>query len=250
MSASRALDVAELEIQRTSGQRRFTLTVPTLTLARGEALGIVGPSGSGKSTLLDILATILPPSRVGRFGICDAAGRRVDIAPLIQRGRESRVNRLRSRHIGYVMQTGGLLPFLSAGANIALTGQMAGQSAAEARTRTLKLAQRLGIEGLLGEQPARLSVGERQRVAIARALCHAPSLVLADEPTSALDTINGRGVLRLFLELIRSTGAALVIASHDVALLHHFGLPTAEHRVYSQPANGVAAHFSYAGEGA
>jgi putative ABC transport system ATP-binding protein len=111
-----------------------------------------------------------------------------------------------------VLQTGGLLPFLTARENIALSCRLLGTDPAGIIER---LAERLGIAAQLDKHPGQLSVGERQRVAIARAMAHRPSVLLADEPTASVDPVNAAAILDLLLELVRQAGVTAVIASHD-----------------------------------
>ncbi len=247
MTAQPALDIEDLIVDRVSGRRRFRLEVPVFKLGNAEVVALVGPSGSGKSTLLDVLSLILQPTNVAKFVVKTTKGEVIDLTPVLKGGFQSDLDRMRLSNIGYVMQTGGLLPFLTAEANVSLTGQMAGLSATEARKRTYEIGKRLGVAKLMKDRPSRLSVGERQRVAIARALCHSPSVVLADEPTAALDTVTGHRVLGLFLELAASTGTSLICATHDTELLDHFGLPRAFYHQDEIGPDQVRATFSFEG---
>ncbi|MDR0828131.1 MAG: ATP-binding cassette domain-containing protein [Desulfovibrio sp.] len=200
--------------------KNYSLSVPELTVRLGEKLLITGPSGSGKSTFLDMLALALKPDAAGEFlfspGVRSGRGGICDIAAAWQKGALERLALWR-RHIGYVLQTGGLLPFLSAGDNIRVPGRLLGLP--EKRSKMAQIAQRLKIADLLGKFPARLSVGERQRVAIARALYADPPLILADEPLASLDPENARTVLSMFLDSVAEAGTTLVIVSHSTDLL-------------------------------
>jgi putative ABC transport system ATP-binding protein len=121
------------------------------------------------------------------------------------------LGRLRSRHIGYVLQHGGLLPYLTVRKNIELSRRLLGLpigSFAE------QLAAKLGIAGQLDKLPSALSVGQRQRAAIARALAHEPSIVIADEPTAAIDPLNSRRIMDLFIGLVNELGVTLILATH------------------------------------
>lgn len=186
----------------------FALEIARLEVPRGEKIALVGPSGCGKSTALDMLATVLRPDSGESFHFAPA-GHSVDILALWEAGKTSALAALRLQHVGYVLQTGGLLPFLSARANILL-----GCAGGEGASRLSPLAERLGILPLLDSLPGRLSVGERQRVAIARALIRRPALVLADEPTAALDPLNAASVLRLFTALAEETAATVIMVTH------------------------------------
>jgi len=196
---------------RTQAGVRFELKVPDLDLAPGEFVAVVGPSGCGKSTLLDILGLVLRPAKADIFSI---QGREslLDLVGLSQADRAA----VRSRHIGYVLQTGGLLPFLTVRQNIALplslnkkkqTGQI------QSLTRTL------GISEHLDKLPGFLSGGQRQRVAIARALIHQPDLVLADEPTAAVDELTAREIRDQFRGLSQTSNTTTVMVTHDRSLI-------------------------------
>lgn len=198
------------------GSQRYSLVIPTLQLRAGEQLAIVGPSGCGKSTLLDMLALVLAPDRSGQFEF-----NQVDIGALWRADGQSALARLRSRHLGYVLQTGGLLGFLDVRGNIALSRQLLGLKDDGSVAR---LAAQLEISDQLDKPPAALSVGQRQRVSCARALAHAPQLVLADEPTASLDPLNAERVMQTLLAQAREHRAACVIATHDEPLARASGL--------------------------
>jgi putative ABC transport system ATP-binding protein len=206
----------------------FELVVPHLTVGRGEILTLRGASGSGKSTLLDLLATALPPDQADRFELLPAGGPPIDVAALWRAADLDALSDLRANHIGYVLQTGGLLPFLSVRDNIGLPVRLAGHRTGSAVDQ---LALRLGIANHLAAHPERLSVGERQRVAIARALAHAPALVLADEPTASVDPLTADVIFDLFIELVRGAQTAAIIATHDWTRADNAGLRAAECRV-------------------
>ena len=203
-------------------------------------LALTGPSGCGKSTALDVLAGILRPDDGdgSRFLLHTADGE-TDMLALWRAGRLDALARLRGKHLGYVLQTGGLLPFLSARDNILLPCRCLGIMGRRLEA-VWNMATALGIDRLLLQMPASLSVGERQRVAIARALAHGPAIVLADEPTAALDPDQSRKVLGIFADLARQQGTTVIMVSHDPqmarvhagapGLLHHGGGPPFRHR--------------------
>ena len=139
----------------------------------------------------------------------------VNIRRLWRRGELDRMAGLRLAHMGYVLQTGGLLPFLPVEDNMLLTARMAGQDEAEARKRVRLLAEQLGIDKLLEAMPTTLSVGERQRAAIVRALVPRPALILADEPTAALDPPHAARVMDLFLRAVEEQGVTLILVTHN-----------------------------------
>ncbi len=190
----------------------FELLVESLVVRRGEAVAFAGPSGSGKSTLLDLLALALRPSRAGAFSFGTRAGQAVDAAALWRAGDEDGLTAARAAHLGYVLQQGGLLPFLSVRRNIAISQAVLGRPDP---ARVEAVAARLEIAPLLDRLPATLSVGQRQRAAIARALAHRPAVVLADEPTASVHPALADTVLALLIEQARQDDAALVLATHD-----------------------------------
>ncbi|AYF51678.1 ABC transporter ATP-binding protein [Pseudomonas sp. 13B_2.1_Bac1] len=210
------LNLSAVHKSRGVGSQRYSLVIPALALRAGEQVAIVGPSGCGKSTLLDLLALVLAPDQVGQFDF-----HQQDIAALWRADQQSTLAELRSRHLGYVLQTGGLLGFLDVRSNIALSRQLLGLKDDGSVAR---LAAQLEISDQLMKKPAALSVGQRQRVSCARALAHAPQLVLADEPTASLDPLNAERVMHALLAQAREHRAACVIATHDEALARASGL--------------------------
>ncbi|MCM2360996.1 ABC transporter ATP-binding protein [Pseudomonas sp. SR18] len=210
------LNLSAVHKSRGVGSQRYSLVIPALHLRAGEQLAIVGPSGCGKSTLLDLLALVLAPDQVGQFDF-----NAVDIGGLWRADQQSRLAQLRSQHLGYVLQTGGLLGFLDVRGNIALSRQLLGL---EDDGSVARLAQQLEISDQLAKKPSALSVGQRQRVSCARALAHAPQLVLADEPTASLDPLNAERVMHALLTQAREHRAACVIATHDEPLARASGL--------------------------
>ena len=210
------LELSAVHKSRGVGSQRYSLVIPALHLRAGEQVAIVGPSGCGKSTLLDVLALVLAPDQVGRF-----AFHQQDIAGLWRADQQSALAALRSRHLGYVLQTGGLLGFLDVRGNIALSRQLLGL---KDDGSVVRLAEQLEISDQLAKKPAALSVGQRQRVSCARALAHAPQLLLADEPTASLDPLNAERVMQALLAQAREHRAACVIATHDEPLARASGL--------------------------
>lgn len=210
------LNLNAVHKSRGVGSQRYSLVIPALALRAGEQVAIVGPSGCGKSTLLDVLALVLAPDQVGQFEF-----NQVDIGGLWRADQQSALAALRSQHLGYVLQTGGLLGFLDVRGNIALSRQLLGLEDDGSVTR---LAEQLEISDQLAKKPAALSVGQRQRVSCARALAHAPQLVLADEPTASLDPLNAERVMQALLAQAREHRAACVIATHDEPLARASGL--------------------------
>jgi lipoprotein-releasing system ATP-binding protein len=179
-----------------------------LPLMPGTIAALVGPSGTGKSTLLHIAGLLERPS-AGEVVIdgraCGALG-------------DSERTRLRRERIGFVYQFHHLLPDFTALENVAMPSLIAGSSRREAKQRAQALLARLGLEARVTHRPARLSGGEQQRVAIARALANGPRLLLADEPTGNLDPHTADEVFSMLLEVVRATGTAALIATHNTDL--------------------------------
>jgi putative ABC transport system ATP-binding protein len=236
------LRIRALELRRGRGAEVFRLRLPQLELRRGELLAVTGRSGSGKSTLVEALGLVLAPVSVEQFALATSAGP-ADLAAMWHAGDETGLSRLRARQLGFVLQGGGLLPFLSVAQNIALSRRLAGLPADASRAR--ELAARLGIAALLERKPGALSTGERQRASIARALAHAPALLLADEPTAALDPEHAARVFALLLQLAREQGIAALVCTHDWDTVRRLGLRElrASHR---HDAQGSYAQFAEA----
>lgn len=227
------LNLSAVHKSRGTGSQRYSLVIPALQLRAGEQLAIIGPSGCGKSTLLDLLALVLAPDQAGRFEFDNT-----DIGGLWRADQQSTLAALRSQHLGYVLQTGGLLGFLDVRGNIALSRQLLGLKDDGSVAR---LAEQLEISDQLAKKPADLSVGQRQRVSCARALAHAPQLVLADEPTASLDPLNAERVMQALLAQAREHRAACVIATHDEPLARASGLQVRRIGCRRDPDGGVTA---------
>ena len=205
-------------------ERGYILEIRHLELRYGDMVAVTGPSGCGKSTLLDILGLALRPDDGERFIFQPHSDRTYEIFPLWQGKRLDAMADLRLQYMGYVLQTGELLPFLSVQENMTLTARMTGMTREEALDTVRPLAERLGIAHLYAAMPASLSVGERQRVAIVRALAPRPRLLLADEPTAALDPVHARHVMEIFLQAVTDQHGTLVMVTHDAAFARSGGL--------------------------
>ncbi len=216
-----ALAVAGLVVDRRPAGVDFVLDQPVLRLPVGGTFALVGPSGCGKSTLLDVLALILRPTRIAKFSIRSRAGETLDLTPTLVAGSADRLAHSRSELIGYVLQTGGLLPFITVRANVALPSRILGRQHAE---RVDAIAARLGLTELLHRFPGEISVGQRQRVAVARALIHDPPLLIADEPTASLDPRTADETMELLVEACRERSASLIVSTHDRDRAVRFGL--------------------------
>ncbi len=218
------------------GEYGFTLTVPELIIQRGEKVALVGFSGCGKSTLLDLLAMVLRPDKAEEFMFFTEKGQGLNIMHAWRHKTMDSLAHARMLHIGYVLQTGGLFPFLSVRENIGISRRGLGLSLKDAVER---IAGRLDIGRHLDKLPGQLSVGERQRVAIARAMAHRPSVVIADEPTASLDPMNAEKIMSLFTTLTDEYGVTLILATHDWIRLGGRGFRRVGFRFGRNPANGA-----------
>ena len=182
-----------------------------LDVMAGEIVGLVGPSGSGKSSLLHAAGLLERPD-AGRICILGQ-----DCSDLPDRGR----TRVRLGSIGFVYQFHHLLPEFSALDNVALPQMIAGRRKPDAQARAQDLLGQMGLAARAGHQPAQLSGGEQQRVAVARARANSPRLLLADEPTGNLDPATSAAVFDNLQTLVRQTGVAALIATHNLDLAKH-----------------------------
>ena len=179
-----------------------------LALSRGEVVALVAPSGAGKSTLLHI-AGLLDTPDAGEVAIM---GQPMTGAP------DGARTAMRRRAIGFVYQFHHLLPEFTAAENAILPQLANGTPPAEAVARAAALLARVGIAGRADHRPAALSGGEQQRAAFARALANRPALLLADEPTGNLDPATAERVFAVLVEIVRETGLAALIATHNLEL--------------------------------
>ena len=179
-----------------------------LPVAAGERIVVLGPSGSGKSTLLHLLAGLTDPSsgEVWVEGAC-----------LNQLSSNARAGVRRST-MGFVYQFHHLLQEFSALENVMMPLRLRGLPRSESRVLAEAALEDVMLSQRSAHRPSQLSGGERQRVAVARALVSKPKLILADEPTGNLDRDNASEVFQLMCRLTRETGAAYVVATHDVLL--------------------------------
>ena len=179
-----------------------------LTVGAGEIVALVAPSGAGKSTLLHI-AGLLDTADAGQVTINGE-----DMTKLGDRRRTS----VRRNEVGFIYQFHHLLPEFTALENIVLPQLANGVPQADAEARALELLTSVGVDARAGHRPAALSGGEQQRVAFCRALANKPALLLADEPTGNLDPDTSDRVFDALMSLVRDTGLAAVIATHNLDL--------------------------------
>jgi lipoprotein-releasing system ATP-binding protein len=196
------------DVKRTfvQGDRRLeVLQGVSLDLRPGEIVALVGQSGSGKSTLLHIAGLLERPDEGDIIVDGKSAGAAND--------RERTA--LRRRVLGFVYQYHHLLPEFSAIENVMLPQMLNGRSRRQARLHAAELLAMVQLKDRSDHRPGRLSGGEQQRVAIARAIANAPSVLLADEPTGNLDSSTADTVFRQLLSLVRDTGMAALVATHN-----------------------------------
>lgn len=179
-----------------------------LTLTAGEVVALVAPSGAGKSTLLHI---------AGLLDSCDSGTVSIGGVDMTGKGDAERT-RVRRQDVGFVYQFHHLLPEFSALENVMLPQWAEGVPDNDARDHAMELLARVGVEGRAANRPAALSGGEQQRVAFCRALANRPKLLLADEPTGNLDPATSDTVFGALMELVRETGLAALIATHNPEL--------------------------------
>jgi len=179
-----------------------------LAIWAGQSVALVAPSGAGKSTLLHIAGLLEHPDR----GDVYIDGRATAILPDTER------TRIRRKEIGFVYQSHHLLPEFSALENVLLPQMIRGLRRSEAKKRAIELLDYLGLSERLHHRPAELSGGEQQRVAIARAVANAPRILLADEPTGNLDLHTADHVFAALTQLVRASGLATIIATHNMEL--------------------------------
>ena len=204
--------------------RREVLNLERLRVMPGENQLLLGPSGCGKTTLISILTGLLKPSS-GHVSVMGQT-----LGPLSA----SALDILRTQTFGLVFQDHHLISSLSVEDNLFLALHFADQK--QDKFWIHKLLALLDLEHLRHSKPSSLSRGEAQRAAVARAAVCKPPIIVADEPTSALDDTNTENVVSLFTSLVNEWGAALVVASHDNRIKHHF-----DQQVLLTPGVGVAA---------
>jgi lipoprotein-releasing system ATP-binding protein len=174
----------------------------------GQSVALVAPSGAGKSTLLHIAGLLEHPDTGEVYVDAVATSNLTDV----QR------TRIRRTDIGFIYQFHHLLPEFSALENVMMPQMIRGLSRSEARARAAELLAYLGLKQRLTHRPAELSGGEQQRVAIARAVANAPRILLADEPTGNLDVHTAGHVFATLAQLVRASGLAAIIATHNLDL--------------------------------
>jgi putative ABC transport system ATP-binding protein len=194
---------------RTGSHEVHALRGVHLDVPRGTVAAVVGRSGSGKTTLLNCVSGLDRP---------DAGTVRIDGQDVTAMGEDDRIE-LRRTTVGFVFQSFGLIPILSARENVGIPLRLTRTSVKEREQRVSELLELVGLDDHANHRPSELSGGQQQRVAVARALAARPSLLLADEPTGQLDSITARSVMRLMRSLVDTQGVTVVVATHDPVLI-------------------------------
>ncbi|MFI7384037.1 ABC transporter ATP-binding protein [Streptomyces sp. NPDC049813] len=176
---------------------------------RGELVALKGRSGSGKTTLLNLVGGLDAPDR-GRIEVDG-----LDLATLGENG----LLALRRDRVGFIFQSFGLIPILSAAENVGVPLRLRRTPVREREERVALLLGLVGLAGHAKQRPGELSGGQQQRVAIARALANRPALLIADEPTGQLDAETGLAVMELLRAVVRSEQVTALVATHDPTLL-------------------------------
>ena len=206
------IDIRDLSFAYPGGG--FRLAIPSLEVAQGERVAVVGPSGTGKTTLLNLIAGITAP-QAGLITVGDTVV--TDLSDAARRV-------FRAKDIGFVFQDFALLDYLTARENILYPYRIAAGAPldADARERAERLAETCGLGDKLHRRPGNLSQGEQQRVALCRALVRQPKLILADEATGNLDPAKKSEILDLMFSRTEDAGASLLAVTHDHDLLPRF----------------------------
>ena len=211
-TASEEIPILFLQnIDRTYKQGDETLHIlnnAELALWAGQSVALVAPSGAGKSTLLHIAGLLEHPDHGDVY---------VDGLPTAALPDHERT-RIRRNEVGFIYQSHRLLPEFTAIENVVMPQMIRGLSRGEARKRAAELLDYLGLGNRLEHRPSELSGGEQLRVAIARAVANAPRILLADEPTGNLDVHTADHVFAALTQLVRASGLATVIATHNMEL--------------------------------
>lgn len=178
-------------------------------IPRGELVALKGRSGSGKTTLLNLVGGLDSPDG-GRITI--------DGTDLAEFG-ENGLLELRRDRVGFIFQSFGLIPILTAAENVGVPLRLRKADPKEREERVALLLALVGLADHAAQRPGELSGGQQQRVAIARALANKPALLIADEPTGQLDAETGLAVMHLLRAVVRSEGVTALVATHDAQLL-------------------------------
>ncbi len=214
MSGQTIIETTDIRMQYGMGDATVNaLAGVSITIDKGEFVGIMGPSGSGKSTLMHILGCLQRPTS-GTY-ILDG----MDVSGLSK----AELAIIRNQKLGFIFQAYNLLPRTTALRNVMLTliyNRHIRYTSHESEALALRMLDMVGLSGRVNHQPHELSGGQQQRVAIARALINNPTLIIADEPTGNLDKKSGAEVMAL-LHQLHEQGSTIVMVTHDMRLAKH-----------------------------
>ena len=206
MAIELAIETVDLQrVYRRGAEAVYALRGVDLAIPAGSFVALKGRSGSGKTTLLNCISGLDQPTS----GTARIFGRQ------IAQWSEAQRTTWRRQQVGFIFQSLGLLPVLSAYENVELALRLNNAPAKARRQATLETLELVGLGKWIDHRPYELSGGQQQRVAIARALVTQPPLLIADEPTANLDSKTAREVLALFRTIVRERGATLLMATHD-----------------------------------
>ncbi|MFF4617267.1 ABC transporter ATP-binding protein [Nonomuraea jabiensis] len=197
------------KVYRTGPKEVVALRDVSFSVFPGELVAVRGRSGSGKTTLLNQIGGLDRPD----------AGRVVVAGHEVTALSEDDLLALRRDVVGFVFQSFGLIPVLSAAENVGVPMRLLRTPSEEREARVRLLLALVGLEQHANQRPYELSGGQRQRVAIARSLANRPRLLVADEPTGQLDSQTGRQIMELLRALVRSEGVTALVATHDPSLI-------------------------------
>ncbi|WP_431929588.1 ABC transporter ATP-binding protein [Nonomuraea jabiensis] len=197
------------KVYRTGPKEVVALRDVSFSVFPGELVAVRGRSGSGKTTLLNQIGGLDRPD----------AGRVVVAGHEVTAMSEDDLLALRRDVVGFVFQSFGLIPVLSAAENVGVPMRLLRTPSEEREARVRLLLALVGLEQHANQRPYELSGGQRQRVAIARSLANRPRLLVADEPTGQLDSQTGRQIMELLRALVRSEGVTALVATHDPSLI-------------------------------
>lgn len=200
----------------------YNLSVSDFEALRGDRIGLIGDSGSGKTSFLEVLGLIGWPDAVETYDFApDPDFGVMDLCPAIRDRQSSLLSNLRAQCMGFVLQDGGLLPYLTVRQNAQLAQDLSGNLSDPGHIADM--AANIGIAEYLDRYQSALSGGQRQRAAVLRALSTGAPVLLADEPTAALDPRNSDAVLSAMARSSEDHGATVIVASHNADLLARFG---------------------------
>ena len=220
-AAAGGLLLREVTLEMGDGDRQVrALDRVSLQVAPGEFVAVIGPSGAGKSSLLAVAGALAAPTS-GEVRVMGEDLVALGGGPRRRRRAQGRLASFRRRHLGFVFQSGNLIPALTAADQLRLSHRIAHRRGRSRQFDPLPLLESVGMTHRAGNRPGQLSGGERQRVGIARALVNEPSVLLVDEPTAALDRQRSHEIVELLAAQCHQRGIAGVMVTHDHEVLRH-----------------------------